>query len=135
MPAYKQISLKVSKETYEKIKARHADCPYSISLNKFIVRCAAEYEPVIVLYNYDAIIEHNKEIGRIRKCIWPVVAMLTATGQSTQEDIETIVSYLEKISEAQHKLLDDTFEERERLDKLIKKELKSIQKRKKDGAN
>ena len=134
MPAYKQISLKMSKANYEKIKVRYAECPYSISLNKFIVRCAAEYEPVIILHNYDAIIEHNKEISRIKNFIWPVVAMLTATGQSTQTDIETIVSLLEQVVEEQRKLLDDYERDHERIERLVKKEFRSLQKRKKDGA-
>ena len=126
MPAYKQISLKMSKETHEKIMDRYAKCPYAISLNKFIVQCAAEYDPVILLYNYDAIRRHTDEVLETKDKLYPVIAMLTATDQAFPKDIEIIISCLESLVESEKKLLNDNFKERERMRKLVKNELKSI---------
>lgn len=134
MANYKQILLRVTPEVLEQINEKHAQYPFHISMNEYIIHCILQDKPILIQHNYDAITEYKKEISRIKKLIWPVVALLTSTGQATQKDVETIVSLLEMVVEEEKKLLNDTRKEEERMHKIIKNAVKTVQKQEKDGA-
>ena len=123
MAINKQISLKMDTETYEKIKKKKEKT--NMSLNAFIIQSVLTQNSMQIHYDYDTIRFHLTQIMEIKDRLYPVVAMLTATGQALPKDIQTIVSSLEILVESEKKLLDDCQKERNRLRKQIEKEMKA----------
>lgn len=118
----KQVKFFCTEEEYS-VMQKHAHS-LNMTLSAYL-RDAALTKGRIIYYNYDAIRKHTDEVMDIKSKLYPVVAILTATGQVLPTEVQHIVSCLDSLVESEKKLLDDNFKERNRMRKFIKNENKS----------
>lgn len=114
----KQVKFFCTDEEYEAMK-KHAH-RLNMTLSAYL-RGMALTKGRIIYYNYDAIRKHTDEVMGIKNKLYPVVAILTATGQVLPAEVQHIVSCLDSLVESEKKLLDDNYKERNRMRELVKK--------------
>lgn len=118
----KQVKFFCTDEEYETMK-KHAH-NLNMTLSAYL-RGVALTNGRIIHYNYDAIRKHTDEVLEIKNKLYPVVAILTATGQVLPTEVQHIVSCIDTLVESEKKLLDDNFKERNRMRELVKSEMKN----------
>lgn len=118
----KQVKFFCTDKEYEAMQ-NHAHS-LNMTLSAYL-RGAALTKGRIIHYNYDAIRKHTDEVMDVKSKLYPVVAILTATGQVLPTEVQHIVSCLDALVESEKKLLDDNFKERNRMRELVKSEMKN----------
>lgn len=116
--ARKQVKFFCTEEEYA-VMQKHAHS-LNMTLSAYL-RATALTNGRIIQYNYDAIRKHTDEVMDVKNKLYPVVAILTATGQVFPTEVQHIVSCLDTLVESEKKLLDDNFKERNRMRELVKK--------------
>ena len=129
--ARKQVKFFCTEEEYATIQSLAQGLNMTVSA---YIRSAALTNGRIIRYNHDVIRRHTDEVLDVKRRLYPVVALLTATGQVLQKEVQHIVSCLESLVESEKKLLDDNLKEEKQVRKLVNKEIRATQKQKKDGA-
>lgn len=77
------------------------------------VRMVAK-NPMIRLYNYQAVRDHTKEIGEIRTCLNRLIFTIEATNNYLPKEIETMVNLMYEIFEGENRLLKTLSEQQDR---------------------
>ena len=111
----KEIRIMVSSEEYEQIRFRAKGLGMQVA--PYIRRVAQS--PVIVNYNYNEICNHTKEIAEIRNSINRLIFTIEATNNYLPRDIVSIVNLMQEIFRSENRLLQQTRQNHEKLEKRL----------------
>lgn len=110
-PVEKRISTRVTVSEHAKVKENADELGMSISA---YIKTAA-LNPQIVIYNYESITEHIKELKEIKGMLLPLVSMLFETRNVYQADINKLITLLQGIDESEKRMLRNRKKERDRI--------------------
>ena len=110
----KEIRIMVSNEEYEQIHSKATGLGMQVS--PYIRRIAQN--PTIIKYNYDVITVHTKEIAELRNSINQLIFTIEATNNYLPREIISIVNLMQEIFRSENRLLKQTRQNHEKLEKL-----------------
>lgn len=111
----KEIRIMVSNEEYEQIQSKAKGLGMQVA--PYIRRTAQN--PTIIKYNYDEIRNHTKEIAEIRNSINRLIFTIDATNNYLPRDIVSIVNLMQEIFQSENRLLKQTRQNHEKLEKRL----------------
>jgi hypothetical protein len=112
-----EIRIKVSKEEYDNIKLNAEILNMQIAP---YIRMVAQ-NPNIIRFNYRAVEDHTRMLGRIVQSINRLVYTIYLNNDYQPKEIEGIVEYIKHIWETENELLEEVRNQWIKADKLERK--------------
>lgn len=109
----KYLTARVTAAEYRKVK-ENAEAA-GMALNAYIKSAALNSQ--IIVFNYDAVLEHIRQINEIKKVLYPFIAAALQSQKVFETDIYKVISLMQSIETSEKRLIKAVKNERDRFNR------------------